>query len=257
MLRVEGLAASAALVFAALISAGGSASASTLHDGQETGSDEVEGTVEGALERALEMSLDGRFVGEVVRAPSALRKLDRAEFRIVWLKAPREGVQSVVVHVVDDDATSSRPRPRKFFVAVRLRAPKNVLVATRALAPGEMIQDGDLIFERRAESAGQVGTSLDPRALVGLRVFEAMALGDVVTQRAIELPPPTARGTEVEVVVQRGALTIATRGTLERGTRPGAEALVRIGGGLEGGSRLVRGVLVGGRVLAEKGETAP
>lgn len=217
-------------------------------------SDDVAGALTQALEASLAGALDGRLEGEVLRVPNALRKVEPDSIRVEWLKAPREGTQSVVVRVEGRSADRGKPSVRKFFVPVRLRAPRHVLVATRSLVAGELIQEGDVVLKPRIEDSTHRGTSLDPRALIGVRVFDGIAAGETVTKSALELPAPVARGTEVDVVVRRRALTIATRGTLERGTRPGTTAIVRVeGGGIEGGTRLVRGVLVGTTVLAGEG----
>ena len=92
------------------------------------------------------------------------------------------------------------------------------------------------------------GTQPAPIA-VGTITTTALAAGDVITAAAITRPPPVARGADVEVIVESGAITIRARGRLAASARPGEVAIVR----LADTGRDLRGTLVDDhRVVVEE-----
>ena len=71
----------------------------------------------------------------------------------------------------------------------------------------------------------------------------------MITAAAITRPPPVARGADVEVIVESGAITIRARGRLAASARPGEVAIVR----LADTGRDLRGTLVDDhRVVVEE-----
>lgn len=124
---------------------------------------------------------------------------------------------------------------RTVFVPITIAALADVAIATRDLAPGEIVTAADVRWEQRPVER------LDPGAVViGALVSAPIAAGELLDDARLTTPPPIARGTEVVIVVARGAISITAHGHLEQATRIGATTRVRIRGG-----GLVTGVLAG------------
>ncbi|MCB9562641.1 MAG: flagellar basal body P-ring formation protein FlgA [Kofleriaceae bacterium] len=152
-----------------------------------------------------------------VEAPAAVRQA-RGEIVVRWPRAARARWLSVEVDVGAGRAATTG------WVQVELGTLRAVVVATRDLAAGERLDAADVAIEARPVD----GLQVVPAALAGRKVLTAVRRGEPVTADAVELPPPVARGTEVDVVVERGGVTIAARGTLEADARVGAEVAVRV-----------------------------
>jgi len=71
-------------------------------------------------------------------------------------------------------------------------------------------------------------------------VTQAIAAGAPIVARAVALPPPLPRGTQVSVDVRRGSVHIRGTATLETAARPGEAASAR----LAATKMLVHGTLV-------------
>jgi flagella basal body P-ring formation protein FlgA len=111
------------------------------------------------------------------------------------------------------------------WVPIAIAAVADVAIAQRALAPGDVITDGDIAIERRAVAelaAAPVAT------LVGAQLTAAIAAGAPIGARDVSLPPPLPRGTQVAIDVRRGAVHIRGTGTLELAARPGQPASARL-----------------------------
>jgi flagella basal body P-ring formation protein FlgA len=159
-------------------------------------------------------------------ADVAAREVAPDDVTIAWPSAPHAGR-------VNARVTIRGAHGKRLWAAVTLAPEADVAVATRALAVGDVIGAADVTHERRAAA------SRGPAIVVGARVTAAIAAGDVIDARAIELPPPVARGAEVTVQIRRGALCVHARGTLDRPGRIGDDAAVRLAN-----HTLVHGTLV-------------
>jgi flagella basal body P-ring formation protein FlgA len=167
-------------------------------------------------------------------APADLAATD---LEVRWKAAPRAGKSRVLV--LTGPATQRRTR----WVAIELAQKLAVPVARRSLAAGTVLSANDVSIEDRAAPGA---LALDASAVVGLRVRRPIAAGAALTEADVELGPPLARGTEVEVVVRSGALAITSRGKLESAARVGDQVRVRV----EATRRIVSGRLTGaGTVL--------
>jgi flagella basal body P-ring formation protein FlgA len=169
-----------------------------------------------------------------ITAPSDLGTVD---LEVRWKAAPRAGKSRVLVLTGPEKSRRSR------WVAIELAQKQRVPVVRRALAAGAIITTADVATEDRAFPGA---LAVDADALIGLRVRRAVAAGTVLTEADVELGPPVARGTEVQVSVRTGAMAVTTRGRLENAARVGDQVRVRI----EATRRIVSGRLTGaGTVL--------
>jgi len=150
--------------------------------------------------------------------PAALAALD-VDPGTVAIELPRElraGRPSIKLTV--------RGR-RSAQVPVAIAAAGDVAIAQRALAAGDVIAPGDIAIERRALA------DLAPApvaTLLGATVTAQIAAGAPIAARAVALPPPLARGTQIAIDVRRGAVHVRGTGTLELAARPGEPASARI-----------------------------
>jgi flagella basal body P-ring formation protein FlgA len=110
------------------------------------------------------------------------------------------------------------------WVPVTIAKLATVAIATRELAVGEIVTDADVRLESRAAATGVANADV----VIGSSVSRTIAAGDTITTSAIAAPKPVARGTEVDVIAVRGAVRIRGRGVLEKATRPGSPAEVRL-----------------------------
>jgi|GEM_PF-3478861 len=122
---------------------------------------------------------------------------------------------------------------RSMFVPVTFAVLADVAIATRDLAPGEVVTSADLRWERHA-SAGAATVA------VGAQVSAPIAAGEVLDDARLTTPPAIPRGTEVTVAVVRGAIAIGARGHLEQAARVGGPARVRLAAGGYASGTLVR-----------------
>jgi len=165
-----------------------------------------------------------------VYLPAALAKLalDPARVSVDVPRELRAGRPSIKLTIRGRAAT---------WVPVAIAALVDVAIAQRDLAPGELIGEADIALERRAVAdltAAPIAT------LIGASVNHALAAGAPIGTRDVALPPPLARGTQVEIDVRRGAVHVRGTGILELAARPGEAATAR----LTATKLVVHGVLV-------------
>jgi flagella basal body P-ring formation protein FlgA len=176
--------------------------------------DPIEATVRTRLEPTLPAGLG---IARVY-LPAELAALDTAPSRVA-IELPRElraGRTSIKLTV--------RGR-RTVWVPVAIAALTDVAIAQRELAPGDVIAGDDIAIERRAVADA---TMAPAATLVGAQVTTAIAAGAPIGARAVALPPPLSRGTQVEIDVRRGAVHVRGTGTLELAARPGEPATARL-----------------------------
>ena len=114
---------------------------------------------------------------------------------------------------------------RRAFVKLTLVAIRDVLVAQRPLAKGDVITADDLALEPRISARG---IALMPEALVGAPVLADVDTGAPISAASVGLPAPIARGTSIKVVSVAGAVKVTAQARLETTARPGEEASARI-----------------------------
>jgi flagella basal body P-ring formation protein FlgA len=150
--------------------------------------------------------------------PAALARLDLDPAK-VSIELPRElraGRPSLKLTIRGRAAT---------WVPIAIAALVEVAVAQRDLATGDVLDDADFAIERRAVAdviAAPVAT------LRGASVGRAIAAGAPIATRDVALPPPLARGSQVEIDVRRGAVHVRGVGVLELAARPGEPASARL-----------------------------
>jgi flagella basal body P-ring formation protein FlgA len=150
--------------------------------------------------------------------PAALARLDLDPAK-VSIELPRElraGRPSVKLTI--------RGRA-PIWVPIAIAAVVDVAVAQRDLATGDVIDEADFAVERRAVAdvvAAPIAT------LRGASVGRAIAAGAPIATRDVALPPPLARGTQIEIDVRRGAVHVRGTGILELAARPGEPATARL-----------------------------
>jgi flagella basal body P-ring formation protein FlgA len=154
-------------------------------------------------------------------ASLATADVDATAVDIDFPSAARPGRASVKVRLLGK-------RARTVFVPVTIARVVEVAIATRDLAPGEIVSSGDVRWEHRPSTAPRATVGGSP---VGQVVTADVSSGDILDDARLSAPPPVARGSEVRVEVRRGAVAIHARGKLEQAARLGAPARVRLSTG--------------------------
>lgn len=166
-----------------------------------------------------------------VYLPASLAKLDVDSSEVI-VELPRQlgvGRKSVKVTVRGQ---------RAVFVPVLIGELADVAIAERSLAVGSVITADDVRIETRAVERNK--SHATGGVVVGSKVAKAIKAGAFIGDKDIILPPPLPRGTQVAIVMQRGAVRVRGEGTLELVARPGETATVR----LAHNKTIVRGTLV-------------
>lgn len=186
--------------------------------------------VEDAMREQMLPSLPANTDIAKVYLPANLAKLDVDSADVV-VELPRAlgiGRKSVKVTVRGQ---------RSVFVPVLIGELADIAIAEHALAIGSVIGPDDVRIETRAVDGKSYAKG---GVVVGSKVAKAMKAGALVGEKDITLPPPLPRGTQVAIVMQRGAVRVRGEGTLELVARPGETATVR----LAHNKTIVRGTLV-------------
>jgi flagella basal body P-ring formation protein FlgA len=186
--------------------------------------------VEDAMREQMLPSLPANTDIAKIYLPATLAKLD-VDSADVIVELPRSlgvGRKSVKVTVRGQ---------RSVFVPVLIGELADIAIAETSLAVGHVITADDVRIETRAvdgKSYAKAGV------VIGSKVAKAVKAGAFVGDKDITLPPPLPRGTQVAIVMQRGAVRVRGEGTLELVARPGETATVR----LAHNKTIVRGTLV-------------
>jgi flagella basal body P-ring formation protein FlgA len=178
-----------------------------------------------------------------VQVPKTLAAT-RGEVTVEVRATLRSGRSSVKVTVHGKNG-----KEKSGWATVVLGVLRPVLVAQRPLAAGDRLAGGAVVVEQRAVDASRA-CDLSPAVLASATMKVSVPAGGVVVCTAIERPAPVARGSQVRILVKRGAVTIAASGQLEQSVRPGEPAMAR----LEGSQRILRGKLVDSGTFVMEGE---
>ena len=190
------------------------------------------------------------LVAEIARrwsiAPDKVQ-LDWGDTPARLMDRPAEGADlsggttdSWVLSLPADGADASRR------LLVRAGARRSLPVAAHEIPRGQMIGDADVTWADRVEWGPPGAKHVDP---VGMQAQRRIPTGETLVEPTV-LPGPWVESRDpVEVLFQKGRVTIALRGTALGDGRPGERVHVR----LEDGRR-VQGRAIGpGRVSLEAG----
>lgn len=134
--------------------------------------------------------------------------------------------------------------PRRLLIRAGLRT--STPVAARELPRGTELVAGDVAWREQVVWGPPAGDPTDP---VGLRTQRRIATGESLLEPAVAPGPWVESRDPVEVVFEKGPVTIALRGTALADAQPGERVHVR----LEDGRR-VQGRTIGpGRVALDAG----
>ena len=188
-------------------------------------------TLEAMVAQKLSGEIPSSLGVTAVTFASSVKAIDERSLSFTWKTPPKEGFSDVQLRY------TLKNKDYSSWVRVELRPYREVLVASRDLELGVTLAPGDLIVKRLALRSGE-GLSFAPPLFDGSSVRLKASAGQLITEAIVALPPLIARGTTLTVLVQRGALRIATSGTLEQQARAGERSSVRLSDG-----KLVQGQL--------------
>jgi flagella basal body P-ring formation protein FlgA len=154
-----------------------------------------------------------------VYLPASLEQLDIDPAKLA-VQVPRElrtGRVSIRVAVRGRSAV---------YVQVAIGKLVEVAVARRGLTAGTVIGAADVSIEHvaLAPASGPAPAA----TLVGATVTNDIAAGMPIEARDVTLPRPLARGTQVSVEINRGAVRVRGTATLEAAARAGQPASARL-----------------------------
>ena len=174
-----------------------------------------------------------------VHLPATLAGVDVApgDVSVVWPQAPRAGRSSARV------AYKAGKAAKRTWVPITIAALGPAAVATRELHAGDVIRSADIRSEARP------GTHAAPASVIGAQVTTTIAAGAAIDAAAIAQLPPVARGTEVTLRVRRAGFLVTAKGALDRATRVGTAAVVRLAN-----RTLVHGTLIDGATVEVQGD---
>lgn len=89
---------------------------------------------------------------------------------------------------------------------------EQVAVASRAIAPRELVSDDNIIFERRDIGRMPPGYFTEPNRILGLVVKRQLSPGMVMGESVLEKPLLIERGKTVRIVALTGGIEVSTPG---------------------------------------------
>ena len=104
-------------------------------------------------------------------------------------------------------------KPWTIYVSARITRRGPVLVATRNLPRGAVIEASDLATEDRNIEESPAGYLTDPAEALGKRASRPLRLGLPLTASSLENVPVIARGQRVWLLAESGSLTVRMSGT--------------------------------------------
>lgn len=106
----------------------------------------------------------------------------------------------------------SEPAPWSIFVPVRVERYADVVVATRAISRQQVIQPGDVRFERLETSQLATGYVDDMASVIGLQARRALTPGQVVSGSHVAPRQLVTRGQQVTLFSGRPGLSVRMTG---------------------------------------------
>lgn len=120
-----------------------------------------------------------------------------------------------------------QPKPWTIYLSARVIHRGPVLVATRNLPRGAVLEESDLATDERNIEEGPSGYLIEPSQAIGKRTSRPLRLGLPVTAGSLEEVPVIARGQRVWLLAESRSLSVRMSGTaLEPGT-PGQHIRVQ------------------------------
>jgi len=97
-------------------------------------------------------------------------------------------------------------RPWSLYVPARVTLFGQVVVASREVARGSVLQHADLNLERQDLTRLSQGYYLHPESLVGQVAQRRISRGRALRPRLVKVPPAVARGSRVSIVARIGGI---------------------------------------------------
>lgn len=110
---------------------------------------------------------------------------------------------------------------RRIEVPARVKIYRNLLVANRTIAQGEIITNENTSIERKELPPNVSDGDCLLENLLGKSASHSIVRGSVITQKSISEPFVIRRGDKVRIVVLSGMISISTNGTALQDARPG------------------------------------
>lgn len=110
---------------------------------------------------------------------------------------------------------------RRIEVPARVKIYRNLLVANRTIAQGELITNENTSIERKELPPNVRNEDCLPENLLGKSASHSIVRGSIITQKSVSEPYAIRRGDKVRIVVLSGMISISTNGTALQDARPG------------------------------------
>jgi len=118
-------------------------------------------------------------------------------------------------------------RPWTVYVPVRIASTTTVMTAATALARGTVLKESDLVPIQRDTATLPHGYFTRAEDLVGMELRRPLRPGEIVSQAAVTVAAVVARGQQVLLVVDDGAVTVSMKGEALEDGAPGERIQVR------------------------------
>lgn len=110
---------------------------------------------------------------------------------------------------------------RRIEVPARVKIYRNLLVANRTIAQGEIITSDNTRIERKELPLNVSKEDCLPENLLGKAASHSIVRGCIITQKSVSEPFAIRRGDKIRIVVLAGRISISTNGTALQDARPG------------------------------------
>lgn len=198
-----------------------------------------------AIERYVGLQLmgTGRVAIEILRVSGAW---PAREDTVGWQIRAINRLQPGMVNSFEIRGSDPAHGPWTVSVAARVELFQQVVVATRDLRAGEVVDRSDVALEERSLT-GLLGEPLrGEEEALGRRLRGSVKAGTILTRRFLEEVPLVRRGDLVRIVAAVGAVRVETEGRALESASLGESVLVRNAGS----GKTVRGLVVArGEVL--------
>jgi flagella basal body P-ring formation protein FlgA len=119
------------------------------------------------------------------------------------------------------------PTPWYLYVPVELAVYRDVVVATRAMRPGELIAAGDVTLEERDVLAGGTPALGRLEDVIGHQLRRAVGASAVIGNAAVELPLLVRRGEHINLSARSGGINVSVSAEALANGRSGERIRVR------------------------------
>ncbi len=140
------------------------------------------------------------------------------------------------------------PSPWQLYLPVQIQMDQRVVIASRPLSAGSILQAGDLAVVRR-DTSGLGGNTLNsPQEAIGKILRFGTLAGQPITTSMLNAPDVVHAGEQVTLYAEGNGIRIATIADAIENGRPGQSIMVR---NLQSG-RIIRGTVTAqGRVVVD------